>query len=74
MADNGVVAHYLANNPAARLQDRERCGLSGRSNYGLAVKKGNAELLAKIDKGLAEIKADGTYEKIYAARPAPRRK
>ena len=32
--------------------------------YGIAVKKGNAELLAKLNKAIAEIKADGTYEKI----------
>lgn len=28
------------------------------------VKKGNNELLSKLNKGLAEIKADGTYDKI----------
>jgi polar amino acid transport system substrate-binding protein len=33
--------------------------------YGIALKKGNAELLAKINKGLADVKADGTYDKIY---------
>jgi polar amino acid transport system substrate-binding protein len=33
--------------------------------YGIAVKKGNTELLAKLNKGLAAIKADGTYDKIY---------
>ena len=32
--------------------------------YGIAVKKGNKELLAKLNKAIAEIKADGTYEKI----------
>ena len=47
--------------------------------YGIAVKKGNAELLAIINKGVAGIKADGTYNQIYtqyfgsapAAAPAP---
>jgi polar amino acid transport system substrate-binding protein len=34
--------------------------------YGIAVKKGNTELLDKLNKGLADIKADGTYDKIYA--------
>ena len=28
-------------------------------------KKGNTELLNTLNKGLAEIKADGTYEDIY---------
>ncbi len=30
--------------------------------YGVAVKKGNAELLAKVNEALAEIAADGRYE------------
>ena len=38
------------------------------------MKKGNAELLDKLNKGLADIKADGTYDRIYAqyfGAPAP---
>ena len=34
--------------------------------YGIALKKGNTELLEKINKGLADIKADGSYDKIFA--------
>lgn len=34
-------------------------------SYGFAVQKGNKELLAKINEGLKNIKADGTYDKIY---------
>ncbi|MEB0165326.1 transporter substrate-binding domain-containing protein, partial [Glaciimonas sp. CA11.2] len=33
--------------------------------YGIAVKKGNAALLAKVNQGLAAVKADGTYDKIF---------
>ena len=43
--------------------------------YGIAVKKGNAELLDKLNKGLAAIRADGTYDRIYAqylGAPAPK--
>ena len=29
------------------------------------MKKGNDRTAGKINKGLADIKADGTYEKIY---------
>ena len=29
------------------------------------MKKGNADLLAKLNKGLADIKADGSYDQIY---------
>ena len=32
---------------------------------GIAFKKGNTDLQAKMNKGLADIKADGTYDKIY---------
>lgn len=33
-------------------------------NYGFAVKKGNQELLDKINAGLANIKEDGTFDKL----------
>ncbi|MDQ0068799.1 polar amino acid transport system substrate-binding protein [Variovorax boronicumulans] len=66
VADNGVVAHYLANNAGGGFKTVSDAGFPSEQ-YGIAVKKGNAELLAKIDKGLADIKADGTYAKIYAS-------
>lgn len=66
VADNGVVVHYLANNTAGGFKTVSDAGFPAEQ-YGIAVKKGNAELLAKIDKGLADIKADGTYAKIYAS-------
>lgn len=34
--------------------------------YAIAVKKGNDDILAVINETLAEIKADGTYDEIYA--------
>lgn len=34
-------------------------------DLGIAVKKGNAELLAKINKGLSAIKKNGKYSEIY---------
>lgn len=33
--------------------------------YGIAVRKGNEELLRGINRALAQIKADGTYDEIY---------
>ena len=65
VADNGVVIHYVANNPGGKFKtvsDKEFVP----EQYGIAVKKGNAELLDKLNKGLAAIKADGSYDKIYA--------
>jgi polar amino acid transport system substrate-binding protein len=64
VADNGVVIHYVANNPGGKFKtvsDKE----FAPEQYGFAVKKGNAELLGKINTGLAAIKADGSYAKIY---------
>lgn len=36
-----------------------------KESYGFAVKKGNTELQKQLNDGLAAIKADGTYGKIY---------
>jgi polar amino acid transport system substrate-binding protein len=64
VADNGVVIHYVANNPGGKFKtvaDKEFVP----EQYGVALKKGNTELQGKINKGLAEIKADGSYAAIY---------
>ena len=65
VADNGVVIHYVANNPGGKFKtvaDKEFVP----EQYGIALKKGNTELLEKINKGLAEIKADGSYDAIFS--------
>ena len=38
---------------------------SPKDYYAIAVKKGDPELVKKINRGLDQIKADGTYDKIY---------
>ena len=76
VADNGVVIHYVANNPGGKFKtvaDKEFVP----EQYGIALKKGNTELLEKINKGLADIKADGSYDadlytKYFGAAPRPR--
>jgi polar amino acid transport system substrate-binding protein len=65
VADNGVVINYVANNSALGFKTVSDKGFVPEQ-YGLAVKKGNTELLEKLNKGLADIKADGTYDQIYA--------
>ncbi|MEY8688275.1 MAG: basic amino acid ABC transporter substrate-binding protein [Leptothrix sp. (in: b-proteobacteria)] len=67
VADNGVVIHYVANNPNDKFKTVADKTSFAPEQYGIAVKKGNAELLAKLNQGLAAIKADGTYDKIYTA-------
>ena len=64
VADNGVVINYVANNPGGKfksISDKEFVP----EQYGIALKKGNVELQAKLNKGLAEIRADGSYDAIF---------
>lgn len=65
VADNGVVIHYVANNPGGKFKtvaDKEFVP----EQYGIALRKGNTELLDKVNQGLAAIKADGSYDQLYA--------
>jgi polar amino acid transport system substrate-binding protein len=64
VADNGVVIHYLSNNPTAKFKAVNDPSFAPEF-YGIVVKKGNTELLKKINTGLAAIKADGSYQKIF---------
>ncbi|CAG1018539.1 Putative ABC transporter arginine-binding protein 2 [Burkholderiaceae bacterium] len=64
VADNGVVINYVTNNPAAKFKSVTDKAFQPEQ-YGIAVKKGNTELLGKLNKALADIKADGTYDQIY---------
>src|SRR5258706_11855946 len=64
VADNGVVIHYVANNAGSQFKTVSDPTFAPEQ-YGLAVKKGNADLLAKLNKGIADIKSDGTYDAIY---------
>ncbi|WP_418320635.1 basic amino acid ABC transporter substrate-binding protein [Piscinibacter sakaiensis] len=66
VADNGVVENYVANNAAAKFKSVADPAAFASEQYGIAVKKGNTELLEKINKALAEIRADGSYDRIYA--------
>ncbi len=62
--DAGALTHY-----AAGFKD-QGVKLVTKTNqpteyYAFLVKKGNTELLSKLNKGLAELKKDGTYDKLY---------
>ena len=65
VADNGVVVNYVTNNAGAKFKTVSDKAFAPEQ-YGFAVKKGNAELLGKLNSGLAAIKADGSYAAIYA--------
>jgi polar amino acid transport system substrate-binding protein len=65
IGDNSVVKNYLINNPNSGFKLIDDTSFD-KEFYGIAVKKGNAALLAKLNKGLADVKADGSYQKIYS--------
>ena len=73
VADNGVVINYVKNNGGNKFQTVNDPSFASEQ-YGIAVKKGNAELLARLNQGLAAIRGDGSYDRIYAqylGAPAP---
>ena len=63
VADNGVVVNYVKNNGSGGFRTVDDPAFTPE-RYGIAVKKGNVELLEKLNQGLAAIKADGSYERI----------
>ena len=66
VADNGVVIHYVNNNPNSKFKTLSDSSFASEQ-YGMAVKKGNAELLELVNKGLKGIQSDGTYKQIYTS-------
>jgi polar amino acid transport system substrate-binding protein len=66
VADNGVVVNYVKNNAGNKFKMVDDPAFVPE-HYGIAVRKGDADLLAKLNKGLAAIKADGSYDRIYAS-------
>ncbi|WP_050476329.1 basic amino acid ABC transporter substrate-binding protein [Herbaspirillum rhizosphaerae] len=65
VADDAVVKNYITNNPSSKLRTVSDAGFP-KEYYGIAVRKGNTELLNKVNKGMADLKADGTFDKISA--------
>lgn len=65
VGDNGVVVNYVKNNPQNGITTVEDTNSFKPEYYGFAVKKGNKELLDKVNAGIKAIKADGTYDSIY---------
>ena len=66
VGDNGVIQNFVNNNPDVKLRTLVDDGFE-KEFYGFAIRKGrDDDLLAKLNAGLAAIKADGTYDRIYA--------
>jgi len=64
IGDNAVVAEFVKKNPNKNLQLIKDNAFE-KEYYGFIVKKGNKELLDKLENGLKKIKEDGTYQTIY---------
>lgn len=63
IGDNAVVYEYLKNNPDAKLTVIEDAAFD-KEYYGIMVRKGNKEVLDKLDEGLAKIKENGKLDEI----------
>ena len=66
VADNGVIINYVNNNAGGKFKTVTDATFAPEQ-YGLALKKGDTVLQTLLNKGLADIKTDGTYDKIYAS-------
>ncbi|MGL6072030.1 basic amino acid ABC transporter substrate-binding protein [Craterilacuibacter sp.] len=64
IGDNGVVANYLTNNGRADLDIVEGINFD-KEYYGMAVRKGDSALLEKLNAGIKQVRADGTYVRIH---------
>lgn len=65
VADDAVIKHYLINNPSSKLRTVSDPNFP-KEYYGIAVRQGHIDLLNKINQGMAELKADGSFDKISA--------
>lgn len=63
--DKPVNEYFLTQKASSNLSLREVPGVLRAENYGIAVRKGNDQLRARLNKALDAIRVDGTYDKIY---------
>lgn len=64
IGDSGIVMYYIKSNPEASLRIVEGIKFP-KEYYGMAVRKGDIEMLKQINKGLKKIRENGKYEEIY---------
>lgn len=72
---DAIVNDYPVNAYIAKTQGGTKVvkEIKTDEQYGIGVKQGNDELLTAINQKLAEIKADGTYDKIYTRWFGPKK-
>jgi len=64
VGDNGVIAFYAKKNPGKKFKLVDDQSFE-KEYYGIMVKKGNTEILNKINDGLKKIKENGKLQEIY---------
>lgn len=64
VGDNGVIAFYAKKNPGKTFKLVNDDSFE-KEYYGVMVKKGNTEIMAKINDGLKKIKENGKLQEIY---------
>jgi len=62
--DHPVTAYYLKTTKSSKAKMVGEI-FSASEQYGIAVKKGNTEMLNLMNEGLRKIKANGKYDQIY---------
>lgn len=67
VADSPVAVEYTSKKYTDKIKIAGVIKSDKVENIGIAVKKGNKEVLDLVNKGLAAIKADGTFDKVKAA-------
>ncbi len=66
LADSPVAVEYTSHKYPDKIKIAGVVKSDKVENIGIAVKKGNKDVLDLVNKGLAAIKADGTFDKIKA--------
>ncbi|WP_158884305.1 ABC transporter substrate-binding protein [Amycolatopsis anabasis] len=61
--DQATAEQYAAANPAEKLKVVK--SFTTDTPHGFAVRKGNGELLGKLNQGLRQVIADGTWERLH---------
>lgn len=63
--DRPVIAYFLKNQPRAAKRVQLQPGVEDAADFGFAVKKGNTELLQKLNAGLKAVNDSGDSKKIF---------
>jgi polar amino acid transport system substrate-binding protein len=65
VGDSGLVTHYVKTHRQSGVYAMQDTGQAAPEYYGFAVRKGNQALLEQINRGLAEVKKNGSYDTLY---------